>query len=137
MSIVFLDTNILLDFLLRREGVDNAKEILKQGYQGKIDLYVSSLSFSNIAYIVRKQFKGEALYKMLTTIREMVSIVSVDVSIIDNAINSQAPDFEDAIQYFSAKDIKADYIVTNNIKDFLFSNIKVLTSKEFVQIHQY
>lgn len=68
MSIVFLDTNILLDFLLRREGVDNAKEILKQGYQGKIDLYVSSLSFSNIAYIVRKQFKGEALYKMLTTI---------------------------------------------------------------------
>lgn len=29
MSIVFLDTNILLDFLLRREGVDNAKEILK------------------------------------------------------------------------------------------------------------
>lgn len=137
MSIVFLDTNILLDFLLRREGVDNAKEILKQGYQGKIDLYVSSLSFSNIAYIVRKQFKGEALYKMLTTIREMVSIVSVDESIIDNAINSQAPDFEDAIQYFSAKDIKADYIVTNNIKDFLFSNIKVLTSKEFVQIHQY
>lgn len=137
MSIVFLDTNILLDFLLRREGVDNAKEILKQGYQGKIDLYVSSLSFSNIAYIVRKQFKGEALYKMLTTIREMVRIVSVDESIIDNAINSQAPDFEDAIQYFSAKDIKADYIVTNNIKDFLFSNIKVLTSKEFVQIHQY
>ncbi len=67
----------------------------------------------------------------------MVSIVSVDESIIDNAINSQAPDFEDAIQYFSAKDIKADYIVTNNIKDFLFSNIKVLTSKEFVQIHQY
>lgn len=62
MSIVFLDTNILLDFLLRREGVDNAKEILKQCYQGKIDLYVSSLSFSNIAYIVRKQFKGEALY---------------------------------------------------------------------------
>lgn len=120
MKIVFLDTNILLDYLLRRDGVADAKEILMQGYQGKIKLYVSSLSFSNIAYIVRKQFKGEALYKMLTIIREMVDVVSVDESIIDNAIGLRAPDFEDAIQYYSAKNIKADYIVTNNIKDFQY-----------------
>lgn len=134
MSKVFLDTNILLDYLLRREGVDNAREILMQGYQGKIKLYVSSLSFSNIAYIVRKQFKGEALYNMLTIIREMAGVVSVDESIIDNAIGLRAADFEDAIQYFSAKNIKANCIVTNNIKDFQFSEIKVVTSKEFVDL---
>lgn len=76
--------------------------------------------------------RGKALYDILETLREMVNIVSVDDVVIDNAIKQQANDFEDAVQYFSAKKINADCIVTNNIKDFTFSQISVLSPKEFL-----
>ncbi len=39
--------------------------------------------------------------------------------------------FEDALQYYSAKSVKADYIITRNTKDFTYSDIKVLTPREF------
>lgn len=132
MKNVFIDTNVLLDFFLNREGVGQARRILFQAFKGTCSLYVSSLAFSHLAYIMRKTARGKALYDILETLREMVNIVSVDDVVIDNAIKQQANDFEDAIQYFSAKKINADCIVTNNIKDFTFSQISVLSPKEFL-----
>lgn len=45
----------------------------------------------------------------------------------------RAKDFEDAMQYFSAKEIGADCIVTRNVKDFDFAEIEVLTPHEFLE----
>ena len=41
-------------------------------------------------------------------------------------------DFEDAVQYYAARQADADYIITRNKKDFSFSEIEVLTSEEYV-----
>jgi predicted nucleic acid-binding protein len=43
--------------------------------------------------------------------------------------------FEDALQYYSAKSVKADYIITRNTKDFTYSDIKVLTPREFTSLY--
>ena len=124
---VFVDTNVLLDFFLCREGVDWARSILMKGYDNSCKLYVSSLTFSHLAYILRKVAKGKALYEILETLMEMVEIISVDKDVISEAVSLKANDFEDAIQYFSAKKINANYIVTNNGKDFDFSKISIVT----------
>lgn len=42
-------------------------------------------------------------------------------------------DFEDCLQVQCAKEVKADYIVTRNVNDYICSDVKVLTSKEFVR----
>lgn len=133
MRKVFIDTNVLLDFFLCREGVDQARSILLMGYAETCELYVSSLAFSHLAYIMRKVAKGNALYDLLDTLMEMVSIVSVDKEVIADSVSLRANDFEDAIQYFSAKKIHADYIVTNNIKDFGFSEINVMKPIDFLR----
>lgn len=132
MQTVFLDTNVLLDFLLKREDYAEAREILTMGYQGKLLLYVSSLSFSNIAYITRKTFRGNALYEVFQGLRELVNVSKVDSVTIDKAIALRAADFEDALQYYSALSVDARAVVTNNTKDFLFSEIEVLTPRQFL-----
>lgn len=132
MMKVFLDTNVLLDYYLNREGADVAESILAMGYGKVYEVYVSALSFSNIAYITRQKFPGEQIYSVLDTLLELAEVTAVDNSVVQQAVALHAKDFEDAMQYYSAQAIEADCIVTNNIKDFLFSKIPVYRPKEFL-----
>jgi len=134
MMKVFVDTNVVLDFLLKREDFfEDARMIMALGYNKRCDLYMSSLSFSNIAYIARKQLKGDALYECFSEIRELLSVSPVTQVELDQAILLRASDFEDALQYNSAKTVGADCILTRNTKDFQFSEIVILTPSEFVK----
>ena len=133
MKKVFIDTNVLLDYYLDREGFsDDAETILAYGYNQGCSLYVSSLTCANVAYIARKKFPGEAIYSVLSSLFEFAEVTSVDSEVVKLAVALQAKDFEDALQYFSAKSIEADCIVTRNIKDFAFSELQVLTPQEFL-----
>lgn len=130
---VFWDTNIILDYFMSREEYQHdAEQILTMGYNNECTLYTSSLSFSNIAYISRKKFSGNQLYELLFAIREVIQCTPVDECMVDEAIRLKAGDFEDALQFYSAKGIHADCIVTRNQKDFSFSDIKVFLPKEFL-----
>jgi predicted nucleic acid-binding protein len=132
MKKVFLDTNVVLDYYLDREGFsDDAEAILAYGYNQGCSLYVSSLTCANMAYIGRKKFPGEAIYAVLASLFEFAEIASVDSNAVKSAVTLQAKDFEDALQYFSAKAIGVDCIVTRNVKDFPFSELQVLTPKDF------
>ena len=100
MQKVFLDTNVLLDYLFdREEFAQDAAAILAVGQEGKVSLCVSALTFANIAYIARRKYKGVSLYALLKDIRKMCEVAPVDETVIDNALLLQAHDFEDAIQY--------------------------------------
>lgn len=135
MSRIFLDTNIVLDYLMqRKEFQENAERILAMGQSGICELFLSSLSFSNIAYIARQLYKGSDLYDLLDAVRELVQVAPVDKQTIDKALALRAKDFEDAIQYFSAMSIGVDHIITRNKKDFSFSSIPVLTPQEFLTL---
>lgn len=132
MTKVFLDTNVLLDYLLDRPGADMAECILKFSEEEGYELLLSSLSMSNIAYITRKVYSGETLYKELELIRSFVGITLVDENCVDRAIALRSVDFEDSLQYLSAKQAGADVILTSNIKHFPFHDIPVMLPKEFI-----
>ena len=63
---------------------------------------------------------------------EFAEVTSVDSVAVKSAVELGTKDFEDALQYFSAKSIGADCIVTRNVKDFSFSEVQVLTPQEFL-----
>ena len=133
MKKVFLDTNVVVDYYLDREGFSSdAEAILAYGYNQQCSLFVSSLTCANLAYIARKTFPGKAIYSVLSTLLEMVEVASVDSDVVKSAVALQAKDFEDAIQYFSAKSIGADCILTRNVKDFPFPGLPVITPQEFL-----
>lgn len=114
--------------------VDDAEEIFAMAAGGEISLLMSAMSFPNMAYIARKQYLGKTIYDVLEQLRLMVEPVPISVEALDNALLSQANDFEDALQYFSALSAEADCIITRNVKDFPFATIPVMLPTEFLDM---
>ena len=80
----------------------------------------------------RKMNSLLTLHFLIRNILKFVSIAGVDDTCIINALNSTWPDFEDSVQHEVASQIRADYIVTRNIKDYRNSTIVVVTPTEFM-----
>ena len=133
MSInIFIDTNIFMNSIEDRDSW-LSKAILLFLKQIDVDSYLNDLSVMNIYYLTRKSTHRDKIKDALKVILSEQNIVSIDGDIIENALNSDFKDFEDAVQYFCAKKIWADLILTDNMKDFVSSDIMVMTAQEFAE----
>ncbi len=134
MRKVFVDTNIILDFLIgRAEFIEEANQLFSLADQGHLNLFVSSLSLVNTNYVLEKAPNTLNVRKILGKFKVLVHVLPLEEKYIDLAISSDFKDFEDAIQYFSAIEHEMDIILTRNKKDFKLSTLPVLTAKEFLQ----
>jgi predicted nucleic acid-binding protein len=134
MENVFIDTDVIVDFLTDRKpfSLESAK-IFSLIDQKKIKGCVSSLSFSNIYYVLRKFGTHKKVISSLQELSEMVDILKVDGDIVKSALTSDFKDFEDSIQYFAAQEYKkVDCIITRNIKDYKDSSLPVMTPETFL-----
>ena len=129
---VFLDTNVILDLIQRRVGYDDAALIMQKSENGEYSLYTSSLSMVNIAYILRKYYRGESLYHLLEELGDIIDVITVSSEAYHKALQSRALDFEDAIQLFSAIESDMDCIVTRNAQDFIFDKLPIYTPFDFL-----
>lgn len=134
MEYVFIDTDVIVDFLTDRKpfSLESAK-IFSLIDQKKIKGCVTSLTFSNLYYILRKFGTHMKVIRSLEELSEMVEIVKVDGDTIKSALASDFKDFEDSIQYFAAREHKkADCIITRNVKDYKGSSLPVMTPETFL-----
>ena len=129
---VFLDTNVILDLIQRRVGYDDAALIMQKSENGEYSLYTSSLSMVNIAYILRKYYRGESLYHLLEELGDIIGVITVSAEAYHKALQSRALDCEDAIQLFSAIESDMDCIVTRNAQDFIFDKLPIYTPFDFL-----
>ena len=135
MNRIYLDTNIIIDFLAgRQEFFDEARQLFSLADQGELKLYISSLSLINANYILEKTPKLIDAKKILGKFKVLVIVLPLNDKLIDLAISSDFKDFENAVQYFTAIENDMDLILTRNKKDFKPSTLPVLTAKEFLQI---
>ncbi len=132
MKRLFLDTNIVLDLLEKREPFCNdAVRLFSLAYNKKVKLFVSPITFATASYVLSKHEASE-VNKLLSNLRQLVSVATTNERTIDDALASQFTDFEDAIQYYSALTCKAEAIITRNGKDFAHSKLPVLTAGEWL-----
>lgn len=132
---LFLDTNVIIDMLEKREPFYHDTRILfRLCLESKLNFYVSSLSYTTIFYVLNKTISKKEVLNLLIKLNEFCTILAVDSSIIKKSISSDFNDFEDAVQYYSAKSYgKIEFIITRNKKDFIQSEIQVLTPKELLK----
>ena len=130
---VFLDTNILVDYVEDRNVFSKYASIIFQlSLMGEIELYAIDISFLNVAYILRKK-SSEILYDALGILLQRINVLSVTRFDLENAINAKHNDFEDCVQFYSALSGDMDCIITRN-KYFENSDIPVYTSSEFLDL---
>lgn len=135
MRKLFLDTNIMMDFFLDRFPFSEpASKVIYLGEDNKVMLYVSPISFPTIYYMMKKNNSHNQLMKMFKEFNQKVKVISVGKKMLGSSLDSRFSDFEDAMQYFSAKNVKGmGAIITRNKKDFLKSEIPVMTAAEYLQ----
>jgi predicted nucleic acid-binding protein len=136
MKSIFLDTNVLIDFLADRKPFSiDAARLFDYSLKKKITIYISAVSYNNIYYIIRQSLSHAETIKMLTEISEWTNVIDLTKEIINKSLTSDFKDFEDAIQYHCAKsNNKIDLIVTRDTKDFKISSLPILTPKEAVAL---
>lgn len=132
---IFIDTNILMDVFGRREPFyQHSASVLALSENGNIAGHISAISYNNSYYLLRRFYDHSAARKKMVALRNIVVAVSLDQQIINQAIDSEFTDFEDAIQYFSALHIHADCIITRNKKHFSHSEIPIFEPSEFLKL---
>lgn len=125
---LFFDTNVLLDHLLDREPfADDATELWSMAERREIVGCVSAISFNFVYYIVRHQANERAARRAIKGLRDVFEITEVDAQIINQAIDSDFADFEDAIQYACALRANATHLVTRDLADFRRSEVPAVS----------
>jgi len=131
---VFVDSDIVLDLLSARQPhYKYAAELFSLADQNSIKLYVSSLTFANVNYILSKQLPAGQARKMLLKFKTFINVLSVNDKIIELALVSDFQDFEDAIQYNTAIENGITTLLTRNLKDFKKAEIVVLTAQQYLK----
>ena len=131
---LMIDTNIILDVLLKREPFyKDSKAILNMCEQKMIQGFVSASTITDIFYITRKALGStEDTYRVIGKILEIVKILSVTNDDVIRAFQQKARDFEDCLLATCAKSNKCDAIVTRNARDFLAFNIPLIDPKSLL-----
>jgi predicted nucleic acid-binding protein len=130
---VFVDTNVLLDVLAKREPFyANAAGIWSLAERGRIEALISAISFNNIYYIVRRASNRKKAEQALHLMRNVFATVPLSVQILSQAIDAGFADFEDAIQFHSAVHADAVCLITRDTDHYPAADLLVLNPAAFL-----
>lgn len=133
--VVLIDTNVIIDFLLKREPFSEAAaEILQKCAKKELIGYLAFHSIPNIWYILRKVPETNRR-EWLKDLCSFLYVTGASHEEVQKAIeNEQFGDFEDCLQDKCAKSKGARYIIIRNANDFVQSEVTAVSPLEFLDI---
>lgn len=130
---VLIDINILLDVLQKREPFyEISAAMLALVETGRVKGYVAAHSITTLFYLIKKDRSAAEARATITNLLQFIKIATVDQSTIEQALNLDYRDYEDAVQMISAVQCKADCLITRNVKDYQPALLSVLQPVEFM-----
>lgn len=129
---LLLDTNIIVDVLTKRNGYSDSLQILRFCEINKAEGHISAVTITDLMYILRKYIEPKGVRQAVQALLTILDVAAVGKSEINGAFQSEMTDFEDAVQAQCAKRLKADYIVTRNLRDFKASHVPAISPADAV-----
>lgn len=132
---IFLDANILVSVLNKEYPLFTwSSRILSLAGHKRFSLYTSPVCLAIAFYFAEKKSGTQVAKKKTGLLAQHLSITDVGKNIVLQAINNSAVhDFEDGIEYYAAKAAGCAAIISEDINDFYFSDIEILTSSQFFE----
>jgi len=127
---IYIDTNIFLNAILNRDN-NISKKVLSFLDDRGFDIILNDISIINIHYYVQKDYNFDIAKQYIQTLLDEYTIISATDRLLSLALNSNFKDFEDAVQYFCAKEYQSDLIITNDKKGFKNSEIETISANDF------
>jgi Predicted nucleic acid-binding protein, contains PIN domain len=134
MDKIYVDCNILLDWLIDREPFSiYASRLITLIENKKIKGYISPLTLSNTYYILASSYNKKLAYEFIEDCARIFTILDVTDHIVRQAISKKHKDFEDDLHYFTAKMNGISKIITRNKKDFLKGELGIYNAEEYLR----
>jgi predicted nucleic acid-binding protein len=132
---VFLDANVLISVVNKEYPVFvYSSRILSLADSSKFQLYTSPICLAITFYFAEKKSGSEMAKKKIEILVTKIKVATVDHSVVLNTIKNKAvSDFEDGLEYYAAKNVKCQCIITEDKNDFFFSEIEVLNAQAFLE----
>ena len=134
MSKIFIDTDVILDFMMAREPFAlDAARIFSLSEKKEISICTTGLVFSNTYYILRKLGTHKKVIEKLSQLARLIDIIGLPKAAVVQALGSEFSDFEGALQHYAALAGDVKIIITRNTKDFKHSQLAVLSPDQYLK----
>ena len=135
---LLIDTNIVLDVLLKREPFyKNAVKVMNLAQYDDVQEYVSASAVTDIYYIAYKQIKDRTfVLNLIKKLLMVVAVAAVSEQEIRNALETGWKDFEDAVQYSIALIGEMDGLITRNPKDYECSDVNIWSPEQIIKEYE-
>lgn len=136
---IFVDANILVSVLNKEYPVFTySARVLSLADESPYKIYTSPICLAIAFYFAEKKSGKRMAKKKLELLIDKLKITTVNEKTVSDAYkNKKVSDFEDGLQYYSAIDSDCKFIVSEDGRDFHFSEIPVLTSRSFLENHVF
>lgn len=133
---IYLDANILLDYVLDRPEKESAAKILRLINKGNIKAYISISIIHILSYVLSKTFSIDKTKEVIISIIHDIELIDMPKEIVLQSLNSKMNDIEDALQYHVALYNKIDFFISNDkkLKKEAISALPIYTPKELMVI---
>ena len=130
---VLIDTNVVLDVLQARQPFFEASlQLLAAAETGDIQGLVAAHTVTTLFYLISKDKSTAQARATITSLLQFLGVATVDQATIEQALNLECRDFEDAVQMMSAVQSKCDFLVSRNTGDFKPALLPVLSPTDFL-----
>jgi predicted nucleic acid-binding protein len=131
--IILIDINILLDVLQMREPFyDASARLLALIEAGRVKGYIAAHTITTLFYLIQKDQSSAQARANITSLLQFLEVAPVDQNTIEQAMNLDYRDFEDAVQMISALQCKAEYLITRNVADYQPALLPVIQPVDFL-----
>ena len=132
---LLIDTNVILNMVFKRAGCEDAVLLFQTVKKNNNNAFITASAVTDLFYIIRRELHDtNKTYELMGNIFKLVRILSVTEEDIQYAFDQKWKDFEDCVQFTTAKNNRIDYIVTENDKDYEGSSVPVVSPKECVKL---
>jgi len=135
LNSIFFDINIILDIFLKREPFyASSAQVFSLAETKQFNGYLGALSYPILFYLLKKELDRDEAITILKKVRIVLKTAPLIEKVVDSALSSNIRDFEDAMQYYSALEVKSVYFITRNKKDYPANLLQILTPDEFLAL---
>lgn len=133
----FVDANVIVAVLNKEYPVfTHAAKVLSLADSRRFHLYTTPLCFAIAFYFSCKKNGAAVAKEKMKILADKLKIAEIKQQDVWNAANNKKiEDFEDGLQFYAAKNAGCSAIITENVSDFYFSDIEVLSAEDFLIKH--
>lgn len=131
---IFVDTDIILDLLAKREPhYSHAATLFSMADLNKVELCISPLTYYTISDIIFQQSSSKKSRMNLMKLKTLITFLPVNDRIIELTLTSNFKDFEEGIQYYTAQEYNIKTLITRKLKEYKSAEMTILTAEQYLK----